>query len=93
MAGIVDPDTYVNWNRTDEPGEHPRWESKCGVIIQTRSGEMMEYWGFHFTDEPLQEISVPKGTGGIYYNSFTVAKTKIEKRYFALHPDQLTPAY
>ena len=93
MAGIVDPDTYVNWHRTEEPGEYPRWESKCGVIIQTKSGEIMEYWGFHWTGDPNQSVDMPFGKGGTYYNSFSVAKRKIENKFFVLHPEQLAPAY
>lgn len=40
----IDPDTYVNWLRSEKVGDWPMWESKCGIIIERPNGE---YWGSH----------------------------------------------
>jgi hypothetical protein len=88
---LVDPDTYVNWQRTDDPGQNPRWESKCGCIIQTKSGNEEQYWGFHWPDATNKKYApIAKG---IYYTTFGKAKRRIERKYFELHPEENVPAY
>jgi len=36
---LRDPDSIINWHRTEEPGEYPTWESKAGVIKQMTFGD------------------------------------------------------
>lgn len=89
---LVDPDTYVNWLRTDEPGEHPRWESKCGVIIQTIiGGTSSEYRGYHWPDSQSKVYN--EHVAPVEFTTFASAKRKIERAYFSLHPTENVPAY
>jgi hypothetical protein len=43
---LRDPDTFVQWTRTDEPGDNPRWESQCGVVEQIGFGNNTMFQGF-----------------------------------------------
>ena len=84
---MIDPDTYVNWLRCEDPGEHPRWESKCGAIVQMWSREREEFWGYYFLAD---RKTLSKGS---CFTTFSKAKRIMEHMYFALHPEDNKPAY
>jgi len=89
----IDPDLIVNWLRADEPGENPRWESKCGVIIQIPPTAQDEtYYGFHWPNTEKNFSKISQHTG-VYYITFSKAKRSIERQYFMLHPEENVPAY
>ena len=91
LNNFVDPDTYVNWHRAEDPGQNPRWESKCGVIIQQLQSPGQEYWGAHWSDD--SDKTYQPSLKGNYYTTFAIAKRRIEKAYFILHPEENAPAY
>ena len=85
---MIDPDVYVNWLRCEAPGENPRWESKCGVIIQMWSAnDREEFWGYHFLAD-RKTLSQK-----VCYTTFSKSKRMMEHKYFALHPEDNRPAY
>ena len=43
---LRDPDTFVQWTRTDEPGDDPTWTSQCGKIVQYGLGHNAMFHGF-----------------------------------------------
>ena len=43
---LGDPDTFVQWNKIDNPGENPKWESQCGVIEQIGFGDTPLFQGY-----------------------------------------------
>jgi hypothetical protein len=43
---LNDPDTFIQWRKTDEPGDNPKWESQCGYIEQTSFGDRPIFQGF-----------------------------------------------
>ena len=50
MREPSNPDTFVVWNRAEEPGELPRWESQCGIVEQVRFGNEPCYKGYVLED-------------------------------------------
>jgi len=36
-------DTYVRWERTDEPGQDPSWDSQCGLVVEVWGKNASEY--------------------------------------------------
>ncbi len=43
---LKDRDLFVMWNRIDEPGQNPTWESQCGIIEQVSFGDNPTYLGY-----------------------------------------------
>jgi hypothetical protein len=70
-----DPDTFVAWTRTEEPGENPRWESQCGYIEQVGYGDNPIFQGFYGPNK-IQIASVP---------TLSVAKRLVIKNFQAKH--------
>jgi hypothetical protein len=80
MLYFEETDNIVNWLRTDDPGENPRWESKCGVIIQIFNNSLGEYFGFYWKDENKKYEKESKLKGN-YFTTFQSAKRIIERNY------------
>lgn len=68
---LGNPDVYVQWQKTDEPGENPSWNSQCGRIVQTSFGDNPIFEGFVGADQtPIS----PKYT-------LASAKTAVETQF------------
>lgn len=74
MNEANDSDIYVVWERCEDPGEFPKWESQCGVIEQIGFGDNVLYQGF------VVENNVPIST-----NSFASIKQLVKKEYQRTH--------
>lgn len=68
---LHDPDTFVQWMRSDEPGENPRWDSQCGYVEQISSGSRSTFQGF----------VAPSGLALEPKNSLTASKREVERRF------------
>ena len=73
---LNDPDTYIQWMRSDEPGENPRWDSQCGYVEQISSGSRSTFQGF----------VAPSGLALEPKNSLTAAKRDVERRFQQKNP-------
>lgn len=68
---LGDPDTFVQWNRTDEPGDNPKWESQCGLIEQIGFGDSSMFQGYV---GPEKVLITPK-------TILSVVKKEVERLY------------
>ena len=80
-----DPDTFVQWQRIEEPGENPTWESQCGFIEQVGFGDYIAFKGFVGPERtPLWESPLATSEDErrcLTMTSFTHLKQLVERHF------------
>jgi hypothetical protein len=68
-------DDFVNWQRIDEPGDNPTWESQCGIIEQVGCGDTALYHCFTTSRQELSDSPKTNLWGAKRYVEGYFAKT------------------
>jgi hypothetical protein len=72
---LNDPDIFIQWMRTEAPGENPRWHSQCGYVEQISFGNYPMFQGFVGFDE----LNNQPGKSLEPMSSLNAAKREVER--------------